>query len=166
WPAENSVDLLIQNFVDAKLRRDGNSQIQIDDRTEDVEYSTLDPNKKIFIKGRPSLGNVTTIMLGVRNKDEVNSKDLVLWVNEIRLSEIENKGGYAGNASVNFNLGDFALVNANASYSTIGFGGISQKPAERAQSTLSAFNVNTTVNVDKFLPEKVGMKIPVNYSYT
>ena len=105
-------------------------------------------------------------MLGVRNKDEVNSKDLVLWVNEIRLSEIENKGGYAGNASVNFNLGDFALVNANASYSTIGFGGISQKPAERAQSTLSAFNVNTTVNVDKFLPEKVGMKIPVNYSYT
>ncbi|MBV2165902.1 MAG: cell surface protein SprA, partial [Kaistella sp.] len=166
WPAENSVDLLIQNFVDAKLRRDGNSQIQIDDRTEDVEYSTLDPNKKIFIKGRPSLGNVTTIMLGVRNKDEVNSKDLVLWVNEIRLSEIENKGGYAGNASVNFNLGDFALVNANASYSIIGFGGISQKPAERAQSTLSAFNVNTTVNVDKFLPEKVGMKIPVNYSYT
>ena len=166
WPAENSVDLLIQNFVDAKLRRDGNSQIQIDDRTEDVEYSTLDPNKKIFIKGRPSLGNVTTIMLGVRNKDEVNSKDLVLWVNEIRLSEIENKGGYAGNASVNFNLGDFALVNANASYSTIGFGGISQKPAERAQSTLSAFNVNTTVNLDKFLPEKVGMKIPVNYSYT
>ncbi len=104
-------------------------------------------------------------MLGVRNKTSVK-KDVVLWVNEIRLSEIENKGGYAGNASVNFNLGDFALVNANASYSTIGFGGISQKPAERAQSTLSAFNVNTTVNVDKFLPEKVGMKIPVNYSYT
>ncbi|WP_332022866.1 T9SS outer membrane translocon Sov/SprA, partial [Kaistella sp.] len=116
-------------------------------------------------KGRPSLGNVTNIMLGVRNKTSVK-KDVVLWVNEIRLSEIENKGGYAGNASVNFNLGDFALVNANASYSTIGFGGISQKPAERAQSTLSAFNVNTTVNVDKFLPEKVGMKIPVNYSYT
>ncbi|MBH1960874.1 MAG: cell surface protein SprA [Flavobacteriia bacterium] len=166
WPAENSVDLLIQNFVDAKLRRDGNSQILIDDRTEDMEYSTIDPNKKIFIKGRPSLGNVTTIMLGVRNKDEVNSKDIVLWVNEIRLSEIENKGGYAGNASVNFNLGDFALVNANASYSTIGFGGITEKPSERAQSTLSAFNVNTTVNVDKFLPEKAGMKIPVNYSYT
>src|SRR5690606_320809 len=127
---------------------------------------SLDPNKKIYIKGRPSLGNVTTIMLGVRNKNSVVSKEVVLWVNEIRLSEIENKGGYAGNASVNFNLGDFALVNANASYSTIGFGGITEKPAERAQSTLAAYNINTTVNVDKFLPEKLGLKVPVNYSYT
>ncbi len=166
WPTDNTVNLEMQNFIDAKLRRDENGSVVIDQRTEDFEYGALDPNKKIFIKGRPSLGNVTTIMLGVRNKDESSSKDLVLWVNEIRLSEIENKGGYAGNASVNFNLGDFATVNANGSYSTIGFGGITQKPSERAQSTLSAFNVNTTVNVDKFLPEKVGMKIPVNYSYT
>ena len=165
WPAENTVRLEIQNFVDAKLRRDMAKPTGIDERTEDFEYGALDPNKKIFIKGRPSLGNVTTIMLGVRNKAGA-TKDLVLWVNEIRLSEIENKGGYAGNASVNFNLGDFALVNANASYSTVGFGGITEKPSERSQSTQSAFNVNTTVNVDKFLPEKVGLKIPVNYSYT
>ncbi|MBF8457352.1 cell surface protein SprA [Kaistella sp. G5-32] len=166
WPTENTMNLEIQNFVDAKLRRDSNPNNRIDDRSEDVEYGAIDPYKKIFIKGRPSLGNVTTIMLGVRNKSLTTTKDLVLWVNEIRLSEIENKGGYAGNASVNFNLGDFALVNANASVSSIGFGGITEKPAERAQSARSAFSINTTVNVDKFLPEKVGMKIPVNYSYT
>ena len=166
WPSENTVNLEIQNFVDAKLRRDQNPNNKIDDRTEDFDYGAIDPHKKIFIKGRPSLGNVSTIMLGVRNRSVTDSKDLVLWVNEIRLSEIENKGGYAGNASVNFNLGDFALVNANASVSSIGFGGITEKPAERAQSARSAFSINTTVNVDKFLPEKVGMKIPVNYSYT
>ena len=166
WPSENSVNLEVQNFIDAKLRRDQKTGVAIDDRTPDFEYNSLDANKQIYIKGRPSLGNVTTIMLGVRNTDPLNSKDLVLWVNEIRLSEIENKGGYAGNASLNFNLGDFALVNANGSYSTIGFGAITEKPSERAQSTLSAFNINTTVNVDKFLPEKLGLKIPVNYSYT
>lgn len=173
WPTENTVNLEIQNFIDAKLRRDQNSGNAIDVRSEDLEYGAIDENKKIFIKGRPSLGNVTNIMLGVRNssgdgtpENPPVAKDIVLWVNEIRLSEIENKGGYAGNASVNFNLGDFALVNANGSYSTIGFGGITEKPAERAQSALSAFNINTTVNVDKFLPEKIGMKIPVNYSYT
>ena len=166
WPNENTVNLEIQNFIDAKLRRDKNTGTPIDARTEDFDFGSIDPNKKIFIKGRPSLGNVTNIMLGVRNKDAANSKDIVLWVNEIRLSEIENKGGYAANASINFNLGDFALINANASMSTIGFGGITQKPQERAQSELSAFNINTTVNVDKFLPEKAGMKIPVNYSYT
>ncbi|WP_449559408.1 T9SS outer membrane translocon Sov/SprA [Kaistella sp.] len=166
WPSSNNVNLAIQDFVDAKLRRDTEYPGAIDIRREDMEYSSLDPNKKIYVRGRPSLGNVTTIMLGVRNTDPLISKDIVLWVNEIRLSEIENKGGYAGNASLNFNLGDFALVNANASFSTIGFGGITEKPAERAQSEMSAFNVNATVNIDKFLPEKIGMKIPVNYSYT
>ena len=71
------------------------------------------------------------------------SKDLVLWVNEIRLSEIENKGGYAGNASLNFNLGDFAIVNANASYMSVGFGAITDKPSERSQATRSAYSINT-----------------------
>lgn len=169
WPNENTVDLEIQNFVNLKSARDKIGNFIYEDRFRDLDFG--DDNKKLFIKGRPSLGNVTTIMLGVRNLTGTTSnpsktKDLVLWVNEIRLSEIENKGGYAGNASINFNLGDFALVNANASMSTVGFGGIAEKPSERSQSELSAFSINTTVNVDKFLPEKVGMKIPVNYSYT
>ncbi|MCG7281823.1 cell surface protein SprA [Chryseobacterium taklimakanense] len=163
WPAENNVDLEIQNFVDAKLKRDQEAANLIGYRYHYAAYG--DTNKKIYVKGRPSLGNITTMMIGVRNL-QAQSKDLILWVNEIRLSEIENKGGYAGNASLNFNLGDFAVVNANAAYSTVGFGAIDQKPVERAQATNSGFNINTTVNVDKFIPAKVGMRIPVNYSYT
>ncbi|MCG2794148.1 MAG: cell surface protein SprA [Weeksellaceae bacterium] len=168
WPDANNVDLELDNFVNAKLKRDellragtGN----IDDRYSYQEYG--DENKKIYVKGRPSIGNVTTMMIGVRSQnDNGEGKSLILWVNEIRLSEIENKGGYAGNASLNFNLGDFAMVNANASYASVGFGAIDQKPSERSQDENSAFSINTTVNVDKFLPEKIGMKIPVNYSYT
>lgn len=168
WPMENEVDFDIQNFVDAKIRRD-KSGVKI---TERILDNTLDGgvnSKKIYIKGRPSLGNIATIVIGVRNGGErggSTSIDRVLWVNEIRLSEIENDGGYAGNASLNFNLGDFATVNTNASYTSVGFGNIDSKPAERNQSTQSAFSINTAVNVDKFLPEKTGVKIPVNYSYS
>jgi cell surface protein SprA len=102
-------------------------------------------------------------MIGVRNGFERGTSaavaiDRILWVNEIRLSEIENDGGYAGNASLNFNLGDFATVNTSASYTSVGFGNIDSKPAERNQSTQSAFSINTAVNVDKFLPEKKELK--------
>ncbi len=162
WPAENTVRLDVRSLVDAKLRRDKLS-VPLDTRFRDPEFG--DGNKGIITKGRPSLGNVTTIVLGIRNESSIR-KDIVLWVNELRLQGIENKGGYAGNASIDFNLGDFATVNAAGSYSSIGFGGIDQKPVERAQSSLTAFNVNTTVNVDKFLPEKSGLKIPVNYNYS
>ena len=163
WPADNEVDLDVENFVDAKISRD-KSGSGIMERYQYMQYG--DADKKIYIKGRPSLGNVTTVMFGVRNQIRGTSRDIVLWVNEIRLTDIENKGGYAGNASLNFNLGDFALVNTNAAYSTVGFGNIDSRPAERAQSTQSAFNINASVNVDKFLPEKSGVKIPVNYSYS
>ncbi len=165
WPMENQVDFDVQNFVDAKIRRD-KSGVPITNRTMDPSYQ--EPFKNIYIKGRPSLGNITTIMIGVRNADVRGGTGItrVLWVNEIRLSEIENDGGYAGNASLNFNMGDLATVNANASYTSVGFGNIDSKPAERTQSTQSAFSINTAVNLDKFLPEKTGVKIPLNYSYS
>ncbi|WP_431612568.1 cell surface protein SprA [Chryseobacterium sp. 'Rf worker isolate 10'] len=165
WPLENEVDFDVQNFVDAKIRRD-KSGVPITNRTMDLSYQ--EPFKNIYIKGRPSLGNITTIMIGVRNADVRGGAGItrILWVNEIRLSEIENDGGYAGNASLNFNMGDLATVNANASYTSVGFGNIDSKPAERTQSTQSAFSINTAVNLDKFLPEKTGVKIPLNYSYS
>ncbi|MCW3161914.1 T9SS outer membrane translocon Sov/SprA [Chryseobacterium oryctis] len=167
WPMENEVDLDIQNFVDAKIRRDKNNPNQISQRHQDPVYGDEDDHKNIYIKGRPSLGAITTIMVGFRNtKDSrLGANGRVLWINEIRLSEIENDGGYAGNASLNFNLGDFAVINTAASYTSVGFGNIDSKPAERNQSTQSAFSINASVNVDKFLPEKSGVKIPVNYSY-
>ncbi|ASW74789.1 cell surface protein SprA [Chryseobacterium piperi] len=167
WPMENNVDLEIQNFVDAKIRRDKSTPNEISKRIRDVVFGEADNLKNIYIKGRPSLGNITTIVIGIRNGDaRAPIPDRVLWVNEIRLSEIDNKGGYAGNASLNFNLGDFAVVNANASYTSVGFGNIDSKPAERNQSTQSALSINTSINLDKFLPEKSGIKIPVNYSYS
>lgn len=173
WPSENNIDLEIQNFVDAKLKRDKEAMNYIANRYLYPDFG--DADHRIYVKGRPSLGNVTTVMIGIRNAginiinrghNPPETKDIVLWVDELRLAEIDNKGGYAGNASLNFNLGDFALVNTSASYSSVGFGSITQKPSERAQSAHSAFGINTSVNLDKFLPEKAGMKIPVNYSYT
>lgn len=170
WPMENDVDLEIQNFVDAKIRRDKSSPNDISKRILDPVFGEADNLKNIYIKGRPSLGNITTIVIGIRNGiprgENGSSLDRILWVNEIRLSEIDNQGGYAGNASLNFNLGDFAVVNTNAAYTSVGFGNIDSKPAERNQSTQSAFSINTAINLDKFLPEKTGVKIPVNYSYS
>lgn len=163
WPIENQVNLEIEEFVNAKISRDRDVPNLIGHRYQYPNFG--DENKKIYIKGRPSLGNITSIMIGIRNTENV-TKDIILWVNELRLSQIENKGGYAGNASLNLNLGDFALVNANVAHASVGFGGIDQKPAERSQTTNTAFSINTTVNVDKFIPEKVGMKIPLSYSFT
>ena len=164
WPSENMVSLELAELTAIKGRRDKNGALA-DVRYTDGNYG--DANKKIYVKGRPSIGNINTIVLGVRNQDASSvSKDVLLWVNEIRVSGIKNQGGYAANANLTFNLGDFAMVNASGSVSTVGFGTIVQKPSERSQADNSTLHISTTVNLDKFLPEKIGMKIPFNYSYT
>lgn len=162
WPDENNMKLVVDELVNIKQRRD-RANVSLDSRYTDSQFG--DANKKIYVKGRPSLGNVTTIIIGVRNFDNL-PKDLLLWLNEIRLSEIETKGSYAGNAALDFNLGDFATVTTNASYTSIGFGSIIERPSERSQTENTMYNIATTVNLDKFFPEKIGLKIPVNYSYS
>ncbi len=161
WPEENTVDFNLDWFVEAKKMRDL-ANFALQDRYN--LFETGDVNKKVYIKGRPSLGNVTTIVLGARSYDFLNSRDVILWVNELRLSGMDNEGGYAANTNLSFNLGDLMQVDATGSYKSVGFGAINETPSERSQEEIIQYNVNTSVNLDKFMPEKWGIKLPFQYS--
>ncbi len=159
WPVDNAIELNLNDLVKAKNEKDkSNSYNSI------VRYRSsviTDDGKAIYVKGRPSIGSITNIMMGVRNNGTVN-KDLILWLDELRLTDIDNEGGYAANASVNFNLADFAQVSASGTYKSVGFGALDSKPSERSQDEIKQYMVNAAVNVDKVLPEKWGVKIPVS----
>jgi cell surface protein SprA len=161
WAAENTIDLNIEELVKAKSLRDKNS-FPSSDR---FEYVIENLHKKIIVKGRPSVGNVTSIMMGVRNTNST-PKNLILWVNELRLGEIENAdGGFATNTNLAFNLADFAQFNTTAQMSTVGFGALDSNPNQRSQDDTKQYNIAANVNVDKLLPKKVGLRIPVTVSY-
>ncbi len=51
-----------------------------------------------------------------------------VWFNELRMSELENTGGWAAVANLDANMADFANVSATGRVSTIGFGSIEQGP--------------------------------------
>ncbi len=162
WPDENFIDLTTDLFTEAKKQRDadGFSTLQRFNFAFDQE----NPNKTVYVKGRPTLGNVSSIMIGVRNTSGSAEKEVLLWVNELRLSEIDNKGGYAAAANVQFNLGDFANVQVSGSTSSVGFGAIDQGPANRNQDESLQYALNAQVKLDKFLPKKWGMEIPFDFT--
>ncbi len=103
-------------------------------------------------------------MIGVRNTSGPSDKEVLLWVNELRLSEIDNQGGYAASANVQFNLGDFANVQVSGSTSSVGFGAIDQGPGNRNQDESLQYALNAQVKLDKFLPKKWGMEIPFDFT--
>src|SRR5690606_29859566 len=162
WPEENRIDLMTDFFVDAKKARDMDAGISPTSRFAFIPDAE-NPNKVIYVKGRPSLGSVTSVMIGLRSTNG-QEKEVLVWVNELRLSEIDNSGGYAAMGSLGFTLGDFAQVQVSGSISSAGFGAIDQGPSQRNQEDFKDYAVNAQVKLDKFLPEKWGLEIPFNLS--
>ncbi|MGA9588589.1 MAG: cell surface protein SprA, partial [Salegentibacter sp.] len=122
---------------------------------------------RVGIKGNPSFGNVRVLMLGVKNGTSPQGiQDLCgeVWFNELRLSDLDNQGGWATVLSMDTNLADFATVSATGRRSTVGFGTIDQGPNARSREDLQQYDVVTNVNAGQLLPKKWGVKVPVNYS--
>ena len=80
-------------------------------------------------------------MIGIRNPkhqtlndgDDGMAKCAEIWVNELRLTDFNEKGGWAANARVTAKLADFANLSLAASRMTEGFGNIEQKLNERSR---------------------------------
>ena len=159
WPESNSIDIDTEIF---KALKKEYISLALNERFG--KEAIAGSGKYVYIKGKPSLGSISSLMIGVRNTGSFNVKNAIVWINELRLAEIDNEGGYAGKATLNMNLSDLAQITATGNISTSGFGAIDRRPVERQQEEVKAYAFNANVNVDKFLPEKWGLKIPLNYS--
>lgn len=160
WPEENRIDLMTDYFIDAKKLRDADQDASVLQRYAFVPEEDT-PNKIVYVKGRPSLGGVTSVMIGLRSTSN-QDKEVLVWVNELRLSEIDSKGGYAAMASLGFTLGDFAQIQVSGSIRSEGFGAIDQGPSDRSQENYRDYAVNAQIKLDKFLPDRWGIEIPFN----
>ena len=124
----------------------------------------LKPNKlRIGIKGNPNFGQVRTLMVGVKNRHTGDIRGEV-WFNELRLADMDNKGGMAAIASLDTNVADLLTLSATGRMGTIGFGSLEQGPNERSREDTKQYDIVTNVNVGKLLPKKWGMNLPFNYA--
>ncbi|CAM3262365.1 cell surface protein SprA [Aequorivita lipolytica] len=168
WPLANRLNLRLELLQQIKTRVLGDptidpTEVTFFNQSELDGGSTGGENElRIGIKGNPSFGNVRNIMLGVRN---TTSNDLCgeVWFNELRMSELNNDGGWAAVVSMDANLADFATINATGKRSTVGFGSIEQGPNQRSREDLQQYDVVTNVNLGQLLPKKWGIQLPFNY---
>ncbi len=132
-----------------------------------VGFDPEKPDARVRIFGNPNLGYVKGIMIGVRNSDPEKLDHCVeVWLNELRLSGLNEKGGFAGLARVDMKLADLGGVAVAANYTGIGWGSIEEKLAQRQREEVIQFDVSTNIELGKLLPEKSGIKIPFYAQYS
>ncbi|WP_085536936.1 T9SS outer membrane translocon Sov/SprA [Massilibacteroides vaginae] len=168
WPQSNMLNFNLEILTDLKLARNKARREGREGVNYQQVFSSNDPDNTrntISVIGNPSLAEVKTIMIGIRNTSK-ERKSGEIWVNELRLTDYNEEGGWAANASLNVNLSDLGTVNLAGRMETAGFGALDQSINERRLDDFSQFSVSTNVELGKFFPEKAQVSIPVFYSYS
>ena len=166
WPEENMLDIDLSVFTAIKKARNsaragGGASFT----TVFSDYDAAHPSNKVSVMGNPSLGEVKTMMIGVRNLS-ASPKSGEVWVNELRLLEYNNKGGWAASGALNMQLSDFGTINLTGKMMTDGFGGLEEGVAERSNDDYKTYSFTANLELGKFFPDKAQVTIPFYYSVT
>ena len=166
WPQENMLDIDMSIFTELKKRRNISRADGVASYTQPyTDYDPDKPNNKICIVGNPSLGEVKTMIIGVRNLSP-SLKSGEVWVNELRLKDAINEGGWAASGAMNIQLSDFGKVDVSGRYVTDGFGGLEETVLQRSMDTEKSYSITTNIQLGKFFPDKAKVSAPLYYSYS
>lgn len=129
------------------------------------------PGSRLSIRGNPSLDRISTLIIGVRNPADSTSarpQDVIhranVWVNELRVSGYDQTNGWAALGNVNLQLADLGTVRASLQTQTDGFGSLASTLGERDQNATLNWSLQTSLNLNRFLPERYGWRIPLALS--
>ncbi len=175
WPVDNRFEINLEIFQNVKHAR--NDQMRVSGSAVDLStvFSDFDAKgNRVSVKGNPNLSNVKTVMLGIRNpragsnpnQDDGLPKSGEIWMNELRLTDFNEEGGWAANARMTAQLADLGSVTVAGNTSTHGFGSIEKKVNERSKEDVYQYDISTNLELGKFFPEKSGVTLPLFIGYS
>lgn len=169
WPAANELNFALDILRDVKLER--NRAYRQSGQVISDPYTVNRSGGEVTVVGQPNLGNVRTILIGVRNPkrrlltdaDDGMAKNAEVWINELRLTDFDQQGGWAANARVAAKLADFANVSVSGRTSSVGFGSLDQSVSEFQQEEVYAYDLQSSFELGKFFNKDIGLRIPMFY---
>ncbi|MCB0555968.1 MAG: cell surface protein SprA, partial [Phaeodactylibacter sp.] len=166
WRPENEFNFELQRLVALKERRNADKVSLNAEFVEEIDVDGI--IHKMKIRGNPSVGQVKVVMVGIRNKYDFDNVpyDAEIWINEMRLTGLDERGGAAATARVDAQLADFGSLTLAGNISTIGYGGLDQKVQERQREEITGYDLAANFNLDKFFPQDWGLRLPFYAQYS
>ncbi len=170
WPTENMFDFPLKVLTDAKIARNKAKRAGNEGVSNTIPYVIYDdandkPQNKITVLGNPTLEEVSTIMIGVRNNGQHDVSGEV-WVNELRLSQFNEQGGVAAMANASLAISDIAQVNVAGRLETAGYGSIESNVLDRNLDNFYQLSVSAALEAGRLFPEKAKIQMPLYVSYS
>jgi cell surface protein SprA len=154
WIKDNSLDLDLNTLTQIKTSRNLSSS------PINVLYSQVQDNGQTYaIMGNPNLGEIKGVLMGVENTNATSACGQ-LWFNELRLSSLDEKGGWAALGRVDANLADLGTISVSANSHSSGFGTLEQRVNERFKDNFMQFDAAATLELGKLFPKNAALSIP------
>jgi cell surface protein SprA len=157
WPEQNELSIDLSALILIKNERNLNTN-----NPNAIFRKNI--NGVVFsIKGNPNLGEVKGILAGLENPLDPGGGRAVnaeVWINELRLSGLDEEGGWAAVGQMNLQLADLGNVSMSANIHTIGFGQLEQRVNDRFRDDFTQFDISTNLQLGKLLPKQIGLEIP------
>jgi len=166
WPRENEVNFKFDDIRATKEAR--NRAVGFYNNLGELSkpFSQAYDGYTVTIVGNPNLGTVKSVMAGIRNpKNDKLSHCAEVWINELRLTDFNNAGGWATTAQVQAKLADLGMVSLAGTYSTPFWGSVESKIGTRNKETNFNWDMSSSLNAGKFFPDAWKVTLPVFYNY-
>lgn len=166
WPLNNFFNINLQSLVDLKKQRNTAKRNEESGVGFGILYTGRDPDNernRMAVIGNPSLSDIRVVLIGVRNNTH-STKAGTVWVNELKVTDFNEEGGWAAKANATLNISDIATLNFGAHVETAGFGGVDQSLNERRLDDYQQYNFAVQGDIGRLLPESVKLRAPVYYS--
>lgn len=164
WDTRNNIQIVFDHLTALKQARDSVNQ-----PVKRTPVPDGPPGATYWLKGNPSLTNVTFIAIGVTNP---KSKGPILlsgdvWVNELRLLKANDALGWAYNLSAQLNVPELMSLNFGIARRSPEFRGLSDKFVNSFARVLSTnWSIATTLNLEKILPTSLSSSIRIPFTYS
>ncbi|MBW7932637.1 MAG: cell surface protein SprA, partial [Gemmatimonadaceae bacterium] len=127
---------------------------------------TVDPNIS-----PPNLAAVQDLAVGMIRVDSLGAgagrvipgDTLELWVDDMRLTKVDNTPGYAAQVGLSITAGDLGTFRAAFSHRDANFRQLNETPSYVSDNQ---FDIGTSLRLDKFLPAGLGYAIPVTVNHS
>ena len=156
WPTANNLDFALQDLITMKNRRAAQGV------SPTTYFQDVVNGRQYGIFGSPNLAEVRGMLVSVYNPNVIDGrKSVELWINELRLSGLDEQAAYAAIGRVDLQLADLGTMSLSASYRSIGWGNIDQRVNERAKEATTQLDFSTSLQLGKLLPKSLGISIPL-----
>ncbi|MEX1139073.1 MAG: cell surface protein SprA [Bacteroidota bacterium] len=161
WHPDNWITIRFEDLTALKLGRDSATaptrSVPVPNGAEGATYRVL---------GNPALTKITEIVLGVENPAGKGVPFVTgeVWVNELRLSEVDDTPGWAYRTDATIRLADVATVSVAMTRRDPFFHSLENRFGTRIDD--QNWTVNSSVTLDKFLPDSwKGSRASLSYSH-